>query len=147
MTIYEELESRLKKAMLEKNDWIKQYIRNIKSKVTEYQVANNLDRTEKPNDELMVKIMSSYVKSLNKALEMLNTEDAIDLIVEYRGEIAFCQHFLPDESENTEEIERLVDEAIQAVGQNVGKIMGYIMKSNKSLDGAAVKSVVLKKLG
>lgn len=147
MTIYEDLESKLKQALLEKNEFVKNYVRNIKSKVTEYQVANDLDRTEKPNDEMMVTVMSSYVKSLNKAVNMLNTENAIFLVAEYQGEIAFCERFLPDESENQVDIEQLVGEAIQAVGANVGRVMGHIMKNNKSLDGSLVKSVVMKKLG
>lgn len=147
MTIYEQLNNRLKDAMRAKDAETKNYIRSIKSKLTEYEVANRLNRDEMPNDKLMMEIISAHKKSLEKAVEQLEqSERSLSLVTEYNGEIRFCEQFLPDNTEIILDIENIVNEAISAVGDNVGKVMGYIMKNNKSLDGALVKSVVTKKV-
>jgi uncharacterized protein YqeY len=108
-------------------------------------VSNKLDRNCIPDDDVIIKVISSYKRSLEKAIEQFGQAEKSEQIVnEYKKEIVFCNRFLPN-NDNID-IEKIVDEAINIVGNNVGKIMGYIMKNNKSLDGAVVKSMVIKKL-
>lgn len=145
MLIYELLNSELKNAMRSKDDVVKNYIRLIKSRITEYEVSNKLDRNCMPDDDVVIKVISSYKRSLEKAIEQFGQAEKSEQIVnEYKKEIVFCNRFLPN-NDNID-IEKIVDEAINVVGNNVGKIMGHIMKNNKSLDGAVVKSMVIKKL-
>jgi uncharacterized protein YqeY len=148
MTIYEQLNKKLKEAMIAKDEAVKNYVRSLKARLTEYEVANGLSRDEMPNDKLVVTIISAHKKSLEKAVKQLEKggDASLSLVTEYKGEIRFCEQFLPDESELEADIEHIVDEAISNVGNNVGKVMGYVMKNNKSLDGATVKAVVMKKL-
>jgi len=148
MTIYERLNSELKDSMYAKNDVIRDYIKTIKSRITERMVAKKLNRNEPPEDELVLEVIASYKKSLEKAIEEFESggDRSAQLVLEYKKEIEFCKGFLPEKVESTVDLDMLVDEAIAAIGNNAGKVMGYIMKNNKSLDGSAVKSVVIKKL-
>lgn len=148
MAIYEELNTKLKEAMLAKDSVAKNYIRSIKSKLTEHEVAEGLDRDATPNDELMMTIISAHKKSLEKAIKQLEKggESSLHLVTEYQGEIDFCSKFLPDDADLMKDVEHIVEDAIKNVGNNVGKVMGYIMKNNKSLDGSVVKAAVIKKL-
>lgn len=145
--IYDELTNMLKVAMISKKENVKNYIRAIKSKITEHCVASNLNRNEKPNDELVIKVISAHKKSLEKAIKQLERggDKSINLIAEYKDEISFCEQFLPNEEKVINEIEKVVDEAIRQIGNNTGKVMGYVMK-NYNYDGKLVKSVVIRKV-
>lgn len=146
--IYKDMQEKLKEAMVQKNSNVKNYIRNIKSRLSEFQVANGLDRTKNPSDEEMISVISSQVKSLEKAISQFEKGGQIEggLIDEYKLEIVYLKRFLPDESELSTNIESLVDEAIEQCGKNVGQVMGYIMKNHKGLDGKLVKTIVLKRI-
>lgn len=149
MCIYKNIQKELKNAMLSKNELIKNCIRSIKSKLTEYEVkCGNRERNEMPNDSIMIKIISSYKKSLEKAIKQMELGgiDSHELIDQYNMEIEICNKFLPDDSAVVKNIEKIVDEAIKNVGSNMGKIMGYVMKNDRLLDGSLVREVVERKL-
>ena len=148
MTIFEQLNKKLREAMFAKDADSKNYIRSIKTRLTEYEVANGLARDIVPSDNVMVELISAYKKSLEKAIKQLEKggEASLHLVTEYKSEIEFCDQFLPDKSEALGDLEHVVNEAISNVGDNVGKVMGYIMKNNKSLDGSLVRAAVMKKL-
>jgi hypothetical protein len=145
MSVYEELNNVLKAAMRERNSEVVNYIRVVKSRVTEYEVANNLNRDEMPNDSLMIQIISTHIKSLKKAVDLLEQGGGMDLKAEYEREIKFFETYMPNQDELTSEIEDLVDEAMEQVGKNFGQIMRYVMKG-RTYDGSTVKSIVLKKV-
>lgn len=147
MSIYNKLQEVLKEAMRNKNEDKKNYIRSIKARLTEHQVANNMARDVQPSDEVVVDVISSYKKSLQKAMKQLQTGSGQgdELIREYEGEVKFCEQFLP----NVKDIDMgpIIDEAISAAGHNLGKVMSHIMKNHKGLDGGLVKREVIKRLG
>lgn len=145
MSVYEELNNVLKAAMRERNSEVVNYIRVVKSRVTEYEVANNLNRDEMPNDSLMIQIISTHIKSLKKAVDLLEQGGGTELKAEYEREIKFFETYMPNQDELTSEIEDLVDEAMEQVGKNFGQIMRYVMKG-RTYDGSTVKSIVLKKV-
>lgn len=145
MSVYEELNNVLKAAMRKGNSEVVNYIRVVKSRVTEYEVANNLNRDEMPNDSLMIQIISTHIKSLKKAVDLLEQGGSTELKAEYEREIKFFETYMPNQDELTSEIEDLVDEAMEQVGKNFGQIMRYVMKG-RTYDGSTVKSIVLKKV-
>lgn len=145
MSVYEELNNVLKAAMRERNSEVVNYIRVVKSRVTEHEVANNLNRDEMPNDSLMIQIISTHIKSLKKAVDLLEQGGGTELKAEYEREIKFFETYMPNQDELTSEIEDLVDEAMEQVGKNFGQIMRYVMKG-RTYDGSTVKSIVLKKV-
>lgn len=152
MKIYERLNEELKEAMKTKNDLVKNYIRSIKSKLSEYLVANNLDRTIIPGDEILITVIILYKKTLEKGIQQLEKggEKSVNLINEYKSEIQFMEKYLPELKIDNEILE-LVNKTIQELNvsdvKQAGKVVGYIMKNNKGLDGKMVKEAVSKKLG
>jgi len=152
MKIYEMLNKELKEAMKSKNELARSYIRSIKSKLTEYLVANNLDRSVVPEDYILVTVISLHKKSLEKGIQQLEKggEKSVNLINEYKNEIQFVEKYLP-KLEIDNEVLKYVEEAIKELKvtdmKQAGKVVGHIMKNNKGLDGKMVKELVAKKLG
>lgn len=151
MSIYKELNNELKQAMKSKDENTKKYIRILKSRVSEYLVANNIDRNVDPSDEVVSKVILSYKKSLEKAIMQFykGGEKSCALINEYNDEIEFCSKYLPNNSQLKENINIAVDCAIKELNANIkqiGKVIGYIMKNNKDFDGRLVKEIVKDKL-
>lgn len=148
MAIYDQLNKMLRESLIGRDEITKNYIKSIKARLTEYCVANNMERNDTPTDDTMITVISAQKKSLEKAVKQLEKggDRSLELVTEYKGEINFCNKFLPNEEDAKTDVEQLVDEAISVVGTNIGRVMGHIMKNNKSLDGSLVRSVVTKKL-
>lgn len=153
MSIHQVLNNELKTAMKNNDTNIKNYTRAIKSKLSEYCVANKIDRNSLADDTVLMAVILSHKKSLEKAVEMLgDSEKAQPLINEYKGEIEFCNKFLPSESDMREEMIKWVEEAILALNivdsKQGGKIVGYIMKNHKDRrpDGSLIQKLVLERL-
>jgi len=151
MLLYEKINERLKQAMREKDTQVANSLRVIKTRASEYLVQERLPR-DTVSDEVMVIVLSSYKKSLQKAIEQLSGggEKADNLIAEYSAEIKLCEQYLPDESESVAQLDLIVTRVIKEHGatdeKQVGRIMGHIMKNNSGLEGKLVKELVLKKL-
>lgn len=127
----------IKNSMRNKDVETLAFARNLKTKINEYLVAEKLSRND-VDDEVVIKVAKSYQKSLNKAIEELKG----DLVEEYGREVGFCNQFVPA-GPSKEEIKALVLEAVDKVGKNnFGKLMGYVMKNNRGLDGAIVREII-----
>lgn len=88
--LFQTLNNNLKEAIKTQNEPVKNYIRNVKSRITEYQVANRLDKDVEPEDELVLKVIKSYTKQLNRAVQLLSKgKPATSLIEEYKKEIDY----------------------------------------------------------
>lgn len=155
MILHQQLNEELKNAMKGNDQSIKNYTRNVKSRLSEYCVANKIDRSGLVDDSVVITVISSYKKSLEKAIELLGSNKIGDnLIQEYRNEIAFLDRFLPKQEDMINELSKLVDEVIVSVGANdvkqIGQVVGQIMKTCKekgqTADGALVKKLVTEKL-
>lgn len=155
MSLHKLLNEELKSALKSSDQGIKNYTRNVKSKLSEYCVANKIDRSGLVEDHVVITVISSYKKSLEKAIELLSSNKLGDnLIQEYRNEISFLEKFLPKQEDIVNELSKLVDEVIVRTGANdvkqVGQVVGQIMKTCKergqSADGALVKKLVTEKL-
>lgn len=136
--MFNKLNSRLKNAIKSNNTQEKDFCRNIKAKISEYLVSLSLPR-DKVSDEVFLKVVASYKKGLEKAVEMIGKHN--ELVEQYNQEINWCEDLLP-KTLGEEEVKKLVLIAIDKVGKNTGKVMGEIMKNNKGLDGKLVKKIV-----
>lgn len=153
--LQEILDKELKVAILQKNNDTKNYIRNIKSRVSEHCVENKIDRSAKIEDAVIISVISIHKKSLEKAVEMLKSnEKAGDLINEYKKEITFCNRFLPTNDNINEfittEVVKYIKENNISDEKQCGKIVGIIMKKCKEngypSDGSQIKNIVLDQL-
>jgi uncharacterized protein YqeY len=149
--LYDKINKQLKEAMRNKNSQLADTLRVIKSRISEYLVQERMAR-DTVSDEVVVKVLFSYKKSLEKAVDQLSRggDKAKELIAEYKMEIELCEQYLP-EVQYDENLEAIVEQAIADLGvsdaKQVGRVMGYIMKNNSGLDGKVVKDLVSKKLG
>jgi uncharacterized protein YqeY len=90
--LFEKLNNLLKEAIRSNSEFVKNYTRSIKSRITEYQIANRLDKDQVPENEIVLKVVKSYVKQLNKAIVLLSKGKSSDkLIQEYKAEIKFFE--------------------------------------------------------
>lgn len=139
--MFNKLNEKLKTAMKENNTEMKDFCRSLKAKIHEYLVANRLPR-DKVDDKVFINVATSYKKSLQKAIDQLgNAEKATELVDQYKAEIALCEEFLP-EALGEDEIRKLVNDAVEKVGTDMGKLMSYVMKNTAGLDGKVVKKIV-----
>ena len=147
MSIEAKLDAELKDAMRARDSDRLGCIRSVRAKVQE--VVNTKDFKGAVDDALYVKVINSYVKSLQKAIdEMRGAGPVVD---KYRAEIVYLQPYLPqllDEAATAE----LVKKTIAALGvtdpKQSGKVMGAIMKEHKDeVDAAVVKRLVGEALG
>jgi uncharacterized protein YqeY len=147
--MWDKLNNIIKESMKSKDSQTLSFARNLKSKVNEYLVAEILPR-DQVKDDVVQLVASVYQKSLKKAILEFgksSSDSATDLIKTYTAEIEFCNQFVPDDSESKEKVRELVRAAIKEVGGgHVGKLIGFVMKNNKGLGGALVKSIVEEEL-
>lgn len=155
MSLHQQLNDELKNALRGNDQSVKNYTRNIKSKLAEYCVANKIDRSALVEDQVVVTVVASYKKSLEKAIELLSSNKLGDnLIQEYKNEIQFCNKFLPNQNDLPEDILEVIGLAITYLNVNdikqVGKVVGFVMKhfkdNNKTVDGAMVKNLATDEL-
>jgi uncharacterized protein YqeY len=111
-----------------------------------------LDRVKIP-DEVVISVLISYKKSLQKGVEQLSVGgvQAETLISEYNEEIKVCEEYIPNELEVTVQLEDIISQAIVDLSitseKQIGVVIGHIMKNNKGLDGKLIKDLVTKRLG
>lgn len=152
MSVYKQLNDELKGAIRNKDDKVKSYIRAIKAKLSEFCVAEGIDRNKEPSDNIIIEVISAHKKSLKKGIVQLEKggEQGESLVGEYKAEILFCDKYLPSEEDQTAKILELVDNAIAELNvsdlKRVGQVIGYIMKNNKDLNGSLVKQLVISRL-
>jgi uncharacterized protein YqeY len=150
MSIIDEVNNKLKEAVKNNDVLMKNAIRSVKSKISEFMVANLLPR-DNITDDVVINVMTTNRKSLLKAIDELvpYKERTQPIIDEYMVEIKFCEHYIP-KSLSVDEVTNIViteakESNIVAPNQS-GKLIGMVMKKNKGLDGLVVKSAVEKYL-
>jgi uncharacterized protein YqeY len=143
------LDQMLKQAIKNNDTLTKNIIRQIRSKVSEYCYVQRMPR-DNSDDNIWVKVIMSYQKSISKALNMLkDSGKKTDLISTYEFEVYFCSQFLP-KTKTEKEVKEIVKSVVEELNTaNVGKIMGHIMKSSDpgTLNAKMVKKIVLEMVG
>jgi len=152
MSIYLELNEKLKDAMRGGDELAKNIIRSIKAKVSEHLVACKLPRSGDVSDDILLKVLAADKKALSKAIVELGAdkERSAGLVAEYEVEIAFCDQYLSAAPQRN--VEETVAEVLLREGcdaSQIGKAIGIVMKNCKdlNLDGAEVRKAVEKFLG
>ena len=152
MSIYLELNEKLKGAMRDGDELAKNIIRSIKAKVSEHLVACKLPRGSDVPDDILLKVLAADKKALSKAIAELGAdkERSAGLVAEYEAEIAFCDQYLSAAPQHN--VEDIVAEVLFREGcdtSQIGKAIGTVMKNCKhlGLDGAEVRKAVEKLLG
>lgn len=150
MTIEEALESDFKDALRARRSDAVACIRSVKAKIQEAVTAKGF--TGPKDDALYRRVITAYVKSLQKAVEELRAtgERGRALSAQYEAETAYLDRFVPklaSDAETRELVERTLAEMGPVDPKRSGQVIGAVMKAHKDrVDPAIVRKIVEEKL-
>ena len=149
MNFQDQLNSKLKAAMREKNKVALESLRAIKSAILLLQTQSGAKET--PDDAEITKLLQKLVKQRKESASIFREQGRVDLAEPEEAQIEIISQFLPEQL-SAEEVEKVIDEVIQSVGATTMKDMGKVMgMANKQLAGKAngklIAEIVKKCLG
>ena len=149
MNFQDQLNSKLKSAMREKNKVALASLRAIKSAILLLQTQSGAKET--PDDAEITKLLQKLVKQRKESASIFREQGRVDLAEPEEAQIEIISQFLPEQL-SAEEVEKVIDEVIQSVGATTMKEMGKVMgMANKQLagkaDGKLIAEIVKKRLG
>ena len=148
MNFQDQLNSKLKSAMREKNKVALESLRAIKSAILLLQTQ--LGAKETPDDNEITKLLQKLVKQRKESASIYREQGRVDLAELEEAQISIISQFLPEQL-SPEEVEKVIDEVIQLVGATTMKDMGKVMgMANKKIagkaDGKIIAEIVKKRL-
>lgn len=149
MNFQDQLNSKLKVAMREKNKVALESLRAIKSAILLLQTQSGAK--EIPDDTEITKLLQKLVKQRKESASIFREQGRVDLAEPEEAQIEVISQFLPEQL-TAEEVEKVIDGVIQSVGATTMKDMGKVMgMANKQLagkaDGKLIAEIVKKRLG
>ena len=147
MTISDDLSAALKEAMKAKDKPKLDAIRQVQTEIAK----KKSEKGEEATDELVLAVISSYVKKMTKAVEEYQTlgDRGIEMAEKIQFEIDFLSEWLPEQL-SEEEVEKIVDAVLIEMGDidisQMGKVIGAVMSKGDGIDGSLVSKIVKSKL-
>jgi uncharacterized protein YqeY len=147
MAVIDDLSNALKEAMKSKDKTKLDAIRQVQTEVAK----KKAEKGEEATDELVLGVISSYVKKMSKAVEEYESlgDRGVEMAEKIQGEIDFLSTWLPEQLSD-EEVEKIVDEVLSELGDvdmsQMGKIIGAVMAKADGLDGSTVSKIVKSKI-
>jgi len=123
MSLREQLDADMKKAMLAKDQPTLIALRNIKSAARNKEI----DLKKTLDDAEMVQLISSMKKKIEESITQYKAGNREDLVEKESAELAVLQKYLPA-AMTQDEIDALIKEAITSSGAAGVKDMGKVMK-------------------
>ena len=140
MNFQDQLNSKLKSAMREKNKVALESLRAIKSAILLLQTQ--LGAKETPDDNEITKLLQKLVKQRKESASIYREQGRVDLAEPEEAQISIISQFLPEQL-SPEEVEKVIDEVIQLVGATTMKDMGKVMgMANKKMAGKADGKII-----
>ena len=147
MALAEDLSAALKEAMKAKDKPKLDAIRQIQTEIAK----KKSEKGEEVNDELVLGVISSYVKKMAKAVDEYKSlgEKGEEMANKIQFEINFLTTYLP-ELLSEEEVEKIVDDVLVELGDvdmsQMGRVIGAVMAKGDGIDGSIVSKIVKGKL-
>jgi uncharacterized protein YqeY len=147
MALIDDLSTALKEAMKAKDKPKLDAIRQVQTEIAK----KKSEKGEEATDELVLGVISSYVKKMTKAVEEYKSlgERGIEMAEKIQFEIDFLSGWLPEQL-SEEDIAKLVDEVLADLGDvdisQMGRIIGAVMAKGDGIDGSVVSKLVKDKL-
>lgn len=134
MTLRETIDADLKKAMLEKNERVRDTLRGAKAELLLLEVK--LGRGV--NDQEVLETFRRQIKSRRDAIEQFKANGRDDAAVDEEAEIAVLETYLPkqlDEAETKAVITSLIAELGLEGKKDFGRLMKEIKARHPNIDG------------
>ena len=147
MTLADDLSTALKEAMKAKDKPKLDAIRQIQTEIAK----KKSEKGEEVNDELVLGVISSYVKKMAKAVDEYKSlgEKGEEMANKIQFEIDFLTTYLPEQL-SEEEVEKIVDDVLDELGDvdmsQMGRVIGAVMAKGDGIDGSIVSKIVKGKL-
>ena len=147
MALIDELSTSLKEAMKAKDKPKLDAIRQVQTEVAK----KKAEKGEEATDELVLGVISSYVKKMTKAVEEYQSlgDRGVEMAEKIQYEIDFLSEWLPEQLSD-QEVEKIIDEVLGELGEvdlsQMGKIIGAVMAKSERIDGSVVSRLVKEKL-
>jgi len=147
MALADDLSTALKEAMKAKDKPKLDAIRQIQTEIAK----KKSEKGEEVNDELVLGVISSYVKKMAKAVDEYKSlgEKGEEMAKKIQFEIDFLTAYLPEQL-NEEEVEKIVDDVLAELGDmdmsQMGRVIGAVMAKGDGIDGSIVSKIVKGKL-
>ena len=147
MALIDELSAALKEAMKAKDKPKLDAIRQVQTEIAK----KKSEKGEEATDELVLGVISSYVKKMTKAVEEYKSlgDRGIEMAEKIQFEIDFLSGWLPEQL-SEEDVAKLVDEGLADLGEvdmsQMGRIIGAVMAKGEGIDGSVVSKLVKEKL-
>ena len=147
MALIDDLSTALKEAMKAKDKPKLDAIRQVQTEIAK----KKSEKGEETTDELVLGVISSYVKKMAKAVEEYQSlgDRGIEMANKIQFEIDFLSQWLPEQL-SEEEVSKIVDEVLSEMGEvdmsQMGKIIGAVMAKSDGLDGSVVSNIVREKI-
>ena len=147
MALADDLSSALKDAMKAKDKPKLDAIRQIQTEIAK----KKAEKGEEVNDDLVLGVISSYVKKMIKAVEEYQSlgDRGQEMADKIQFEIDFLSTYLPEQL-GEEEVEKIVDEVLSELGDvdisQMGRVIGAVMVKGDGIDGSVVSKIVKQKL-
>ena len=147
MALIDDLSAALKEAMKAKDKPKLDAIRQVQTEIAK----KKSEKGEEATDDLVLGVISSYVKKMTKAVEEYKSlgDRGIEMAEKIQFEIDFLSDWLPEQL-SEEDVAKLVDEVLADLGDvdmsQMGRIIGAVIAKGDGIDGSVVSKLVKEKL-
>ncbi len=145
--LVEKIDSHLRQAMKQRDELKVSTLRFLKSAIN---YACIQKRKEKLEENEIFDVINKQIKMRHDAIEGFKKGNRVDLIEKETKELEILKQYLP-EPLSTEELNKIVDEEIEALGikdrSGFGKVMQAVLGRAKGrADAALISQIVKEKL-
>lgn len=148
--LYDTIMTDIKEAMKSHDKETLSTLRFLKSAIDLFKINNKMDRTESPNDDAVIEVVSKQVKTHKESIEEFKKAGRDDLVENLLKEVQILSKYLPEQL-SEDEVRSKIDEVISSVKATSIKDMGKVMKELTPLfkgkaDMKLVNTIVKEKL-
>lgn len=148
--LYDTIMTDIKEAMKSHDKETLSTLRFLKSAIDLFKINNKMDRTESPNDDTVIEVVSKQVKTHKESIEEFKKAGRNDLVENLLKEVQILSKYLPEQL-SEDEVRSKIDEVISSVEATSIKDMGKVMKELTPIfkgkaDMKLVNTIVKEKL-
>ena len=148
--LYDTIMTDIKEAMKSHDKETLSTLRFLKSAIDLFKTNNKMDRTESPNDDTVIEVVSKQVKTHKESIEEFKKAGRDDLVENLLKEVQILSKYLPEQL-SEDEVRSKIDEVISSIEATSIKDMGKVMKELTPLfkgkaDMKLVNTIVKEKL-
>lgn len=148
--LYDTIMTDIKEAMKSHDKETLSTLRFLKSAIDLFKINNKMDRTESPNDDTVIEVVSKQVKTHKESIEEFKKAGRNDLVENLLKEVQALSKYLPEQL-SEDEVRSKIDEVISSVKASSIKDMGKVMKELTPIfkgkaDMKLVNTIVKEKL-